>query len=82
MIRNKYKCGEDLLPKINRKIRGSNVWAGIKDIWEKVVNELEMVNEGRKVRWRWEKHGTFSVKSAYEYTSHAHTPNFGSVFGN
>lgn len=50
VIRNKYKCGDDLLSKINPKIRGSNLWARIKATWDKVKEGSKLVNEGRDDR--------------------------------
>ena len=35
VVRDKYRCGDDLIPKIEAKRHGSNVWAGIKATWRK-----------------------------------------------
>ena len=66
VVRDKYKCGDDLIPKINTKRHGSNVWLGIKKTWEKVYDGLELVAGKNEVRWKWETNGLFSVKSAYD----------------
>ena len=46
---------------------GSRVWSGIKAVWENVKDEIEVIyrNEKYKARWKLDKSGTFSVKSAY-----------------
>ena len=67
VIRSKYNCGQDLIPIIRAKKPGSRVWSGIKAVWENVKNEIEVVhrNEEYKVRWKLERSGMFSVRSAY-----------------
>ncbi|KAK4265131.1 hypothetical protein QN277_026221 [Acacia crassicarpa] len=69
VVRDKYKCGEDFLPHIELKRPGSNVWAGIKKTWDKVSGGIETTNTGNNIRWKWERHGEFTVKSAYRVLS-------------
>ena len=67
VIRSKYNCGEDLMPNIRLGKIGSRVWSGIKNVWENVKNEIEIVqmNGESKGKWRLDRSGQFSVKSAY-----------------
>ena len=46
---------------------GSRVWSDIKNVWENVKNEIEIVqmNGESKGKWRLDRSGQFSVKSAY-----------------
>ena len=65
VIRNKYKCGSNLIPIIDRTRSGSNTWNGIKKAWEVVEKGMVVNQQADTVRWRYDKHGEFSVKSAY-----------------
>ncbi|KAK4259282.1 hypothetical protein QN277_005629 [Acacia crassicarpa] len=65
VLRSKYKCGDNLVPTINSTKLGSNAWSGIKKSWEAVM-EGTLVDDGsQRVRWKHERNGEFSVKSAY-----------------
>lgn len=69
MIRAKYGCGNDLLPEIEASKQGSNTWNGIKQNWDKTKEEIQRItdsNGGEQVRWRWERSGLFTIKSAYQ----------------
>lgn len=55
VVQSKYKCGNDIIPKINFKHRGLNIWSGIKATWEKVKAGMEEINDGNSVSWRGEK---------------------------
>lgn len=66
IIRDKYKCGEDLIPHINSTSSGSNVWTGIKRTWDKVCDGIIIDQDRNTVRWKWERSGDFSIKSAYQ----------------
>ena len=43
VIRSKDNCGEDLMSNIRLGKIGSRVWSGIKNVWENVKNEIEIV---------------------------------------
>ncbi|KAK4267368.1 hypothetical protein QN277_024155 [Acacia crassicarpa] len=64
VVRSKYNCGIDMIPKIDLKRAGSNLWNGIKRTWSKVEEGMELSQNGT-LRWKWAKNGDFSVKSAY-----------------
>ncbi|KAK4275693.1 hypothetical protein QN277_018732 [Acacia crassicarpa] len=65
VLRSKYKCGEDLVPRINTTRLGSNAWSGIKKSWEAVMEGTLMDEGSTMVWWKHERNGEFSVKSAY-----------------
>lgn len=64
VVRNKYGCGADVIPKIEAGRVGSNLWKGIKRTWSKVQEGTELLSNG-EIRWKWNKQGMFTVKSAY-----------------
>ncbi|XP_054801529.1 uncharacterized protein LOC129305554 [Prosopis cineraria] len=70
VIISKYKCGRELIPQVNRTHPGSQFWKGLRNNWEKVQVGVEFttnqVNEV-VVRWKLEKPGMFTVRSAYEF---------------
>lgn len=37
VIRSKYKCDSDLIPHIETKRQGSQVWSGIKKTWDRML---------------------------------------------
>lgn len=39
-IKSKYKCGGDLIPRINRERKGSNFWTGVCHSWPQVTNNI------------------------------------------
>ncbi|KAK4283181.1 hypothetical protein QN277_000163 [Acacia crassicarpa] len=65
VLRNKYKCGSDILPRIEGSRPGSNLWSGIKRTWSKVQQGIELM-PNKNLRWKWTKSGEFTVKSAYD----------------
>lgn len=69
VLRHKYRCGNDLMPTIDQERSGSNIWLGIKKNWEKVKEGIEVVDNGSNARWKYDRNGHFSVKSAYEQLS-------------
>ena len=54
------------MPNIRLGKVGSRVWSGINNVWENVKNEIEIVqmNGESKGKWRLDRSGQFSVKSA------------------
>ncbi|KAK7260043.1 hypothetical protein RIF29_25765 [Crotalaria pallida] len=40
VVRNKYKCGNDLLPIVKRRHSESNVWKGIRKGWDSLHNNI------------------------------------------
>lgn len=67
-MRSKYKCGDDLLPKIERLRLGSHFWSEIKQTWDLLEFGLDHVTTSygvNEVRWRFEKNGIFSIRLAY-----------------
>ena len=57
IMRSKYKCGEDLLPIIDRKKNGSNLWKGVCSSWRNFQENLGLnIGDGTKVEFwddRW-----------------------------
>lgn len=57
IMRSKYKCGEDLLPIIDRKKNGSNLWKGVCSSWRNFQENLGLnIGDGAKVEFwndRW-----------------------------
>lgn len=39
-VRAKYRCGRDVLPKINRNVASSNFWKGVCNAWPEVEKNL------------------------------------------
>lgn len=64
VIRNKYKCGTDLIPIIDKTRPGSNTWRGIRDAWEMVEKGIVVNQQTCTILWRYDKHGEFIVRSA------------------
>lgn len=53
-IRAKYRCGNDLLTKINRSLVGSNFWRGMCNSWPEVESNIVWcVGNGMSIRcWK------------------------------
>ncbi|KAF7801547.1 putative ribonuclease H protein At1g65750 family [Senna tora] len=52
VLRAKYKCGDDLIPVIDRKNSASRLWKGIADAWKYVQDGMVWrLGDGRKVRF-------------------------------
>ena len=69
VIRSTYDCGSDLLHNIRMGVHGSRIWSGIKNTWKDVLAGVEVVqrNGEHRARWKLERSGQFTVKSAYSY---------------
>ncbi|XP_028786509.1 uncharacterized protein LOC114742412 [Neltuma alba] len=65
VIRTKYRCGSDLIPTIDHERPGSNIWKGIKDAWKYVQEGVQTTQGNIEARWRYDRNGVFSIKSAY-----------------
>lgn len=65
VIKNKYNCGTDKLPRIDMSKPGLNLWSGIKRTWRKVEDGVETLATGQ-LQWKWTKSGEFIVKLAYD----------------
>lgn len=54
VVRSKYKCGRDILPRIDRDKPGSNLWRGIVSAWDGVrKNFVWRVGQGHSINcWR------------------------------
>ena len=67
VVRGKYRCGDDIIPMIDKRRKGSRLWSGVKEVWDTFLNgiEVEQRNVNTVVRWKHEKSGVFSTKSAY-----------------
>ncbi|KAL5159417.1 hypothetical protein HKD37_15G043740 [Glycine soja] len=51
-MRSKYKCGEDLLPIIDREKNGSNLWKGVCSSWRNFQENLGLnIGDGTKVEF-------------------------------
>lgn len=49
-IRAKYKCGGDLVPRINRMRAGSNFWRGVCHSWNEVEKNISWrIGDGKKI---------------------------------
>lgn len=67
MIRVKYSCGNDVIPKINMGRQGSNVWIGIKNTWKKLEdNTAQKIIVSGAIKWNLKWNGLFFVKLAYK----------------
>nr|KYP39528.1 Putative ribonuclease H protein At1g65750 family [Cajanus cajan] len=52
VIRAKYKCSNDTIPKVERRPRMSNLWQGICDSWNLVIHQVRWrVGNGRRVNF-------------------------------
>ncbi|KAF7815394.1 putative ribonuclease H protein At1g65750 family [Senna tora] len=52
VLRAKYKCGDDLIPVIDRNNSASRLWKGIADAWKYVQDGLVWrLGDGKKVRF-------------------------------
>ena len=76
VVRGKYRCGDDIIPTIDRRRRGSRLWCGIKKVWDSFINgvEVEQRNESIVVRWKHENNGVFSTRSAYNMITQVEQP--------
>ena len=72
VIRGKYRCGNDTIPIIDKRRQGSRLWSGIKDVWDSFMNGMEFEQQDASImaRWKHEKSGIFSTKSAYSMLTH------------
>lgn len=53
-LREKYRRGTDIMPKVERRKEGSQVWKGISQAWESVLKGLEWtLGDGVKIKF-WE----------------------------
>ena len=77
VIRGKYRCGNDLMPIINKRRQGSRLWSGIKEIWDTFNDGIEIVQRNTTVvaRWKYEKSGVFTTKSAYNLLTQVEDPD-------
>ena len=69
VVRDKYRCGNDLLPIINKYRCGNDLWSGIKQTWDKVKDGISIDSITGNPKWKWERNGNFSVNSAYAVIS-------------
>ncbi|KAJ1421642.1 Reverse transcriptase zinc-binding domain [Sesbania bispinosa] len=54
VIRSKYHCGEDVIPRIGRRAKESMVWRGIRSTWSYVMEGLRwVIGDGKLARF-WE----------------------------
>lgn len=50
MLRSKYGCGEDIVPKVQRRNQNSNLWLGVCKIWNKVLEVSNWsLGNGKKI---------------------------------
>ncbi|KAK4270478.1 hypothetical protein QN277_023510 [Acacia crassicarpa] len=69
VVRSKYRCGDDLMPNIEPRRIGSNAWSGIKKIWAQVTAGTTLDPTSGCVQWKYDRHGEFTVRSAYQALS-------------
>lgn len=56
IVRSKYKCGSDLVPKIQVNRPGSNFWRGVCQSWEHVQNNMTWkIGDGNRTKF-WKDH--------------------------
>ncbi|XP_052112461.1 uncharacterized protein LOC127744218 [Arachis duranensis] len=56
VLRSKYGCGNDTMPRVERKRSNSNIWRGICASWENVErNCIWRVGDGTRIRF-WDHH--------------------------
>jgi len=70
VIRAKYKCGNDIIPQIDKKRNGSNFRRGLCRNWDQVSNNITLVdpaqiNAEEKVVWKLNSDGMFSNASSH-----------------
>lgn len=63
ILRNKYGCGDDVIPKVTRRNQNSNLWLGICKVWKKVEEGTSWrVGNGSRINfWNdcWSKPGIY-----------------------
>lgn len=56
VIRSKYKCGSDIIPRIQRNRAGSNFWRGVCKSWEQVQQNFTWrLGDGKRIHF-WNDH--------------------------
>ena len=73
VLRNKYKCGSNIIPIIVKQNNLSNLWRGIIKIRPKLMElvEISQSTSQAKVKWKKSSDGSFIVKSTYSYSLHS-----------
>lgn len=69
VIRAKYKCGNDIIPRIDKR-NGSNFWRGLCRNWDQVSNNITLadpaqINVEERVVWKLNSDGMFSNSSSH-----------------
>lgn len=60
----KIWLGEGVMPIVEKKIAGSNLWNGVKHMWDCFLLNCEMIGLS-DMRWKNSIDGVFSVRSTY-----------------
>ncbi|KAF7834749.1 ribonuclease H [Senna tora] len=69
VLRAKYKCGDDIIPRMESKSSSSR-------LWKSMVKTKNMCLKSDNVAWKYTKDGVFSVKTAYkDIAGHMHDEN-------
>ena len=56
VMRSKYRCGEEIIPKVRNIPKASNAWKGISQVWGRVKqNLIWRLENGQKVKF-WKDH--------------------------
>ena len=50
VIRNKYNCGDDILPIVTTHKNSSNLWKGIIKVWNKIIEFVDIRNKPELLR--------------------------------
>lgn len=52
ILRRKYECGHDVIPKVSLKNNNSNLWLGVCKVWDRIVkNTKGKIGNGKKVNF-------------------------------
>ncbi|QHO24892.1 Putative ribonuclease H protein [Arachis hypogaea] len=68
VLRAKYRCDNDIIPTIERRNNGSNLWKGICSSWKDVqANTIWRLGDGAKVNF-WKDKWVLNLGSLNQYT--------------
>lgn len=64
VVRSKYGCGEGVMPIVEKKRAGSNLWNVVKHVWNCILLNCEMMGAG-DMRWKNSIDEVFYIKRSY-----------------
>ncbi|RYR02033.1 hypothetical protein Ahy_B06g080882 [Arachis hypogaea] len=69
VLRSKYKCGSDILSRVNRKSSMSNLWKGIVSAWHDVEKKsIWHIGDGSQIKF-WEHNWVPNLDSLQQHTT-------------